>query len=200
MIHVAVVAHVSRQPRAESLADSLGAELFLDRLTPGATFGHLNALNWGASKDGHLLVLEDDAEPVEGFLALAAEWINRYPDQLISFYLGTSYPPQYQGKIADALAQADRESRDYIDSLPTFIHAVAYSLPCQRIPTLRLNTRKAADYGLGHAWTTTTGRRPIYTVPSLVDHADMQSIENTGRRQHPRKAWRVHGHQEHHPA
>lgn len=190
MIHYAVIGHINRQQQAVDLAASLDAELFIDNLTLGATWNHLRALNWGATKTGHLAVLEDDAQPVPGFRNLAPEWTDRHPLDLISYYLGTGYPPQYQQKIVAALAQADRDERDYI-TLPTLIHAVAYVLPCTAIPTLPLSTRRVADYGLGQAWSKATGRPPIYTVPSIVDHADIPSVENPTRRLAARKAWRL---------
>lgn len=186
-LHLAVVGHVSRLEQAEALAARFDAELFIDHLTLGSTWNHLRALNWGATKAGHLMVLEDDAEPVDGFLNLAGEWIDSHPDDLTSFYLGTGYPPQYQPKIAAKLTEAT----DHI-TLPTLIHAVAYALPCSSIPGLPLTVSRPADYGLGQAWTRHTRRQVLYTVPSLVDHADTPSIENAGRRHTPRKAWRLH--------
>lgn len=190
-VHVAVVGHISRKDMAENLAESLGAELFIDNLTLGATFGHLRALNWAANKEGHLIVLEDDAQPVNGFLKLAAEWIREHPDELTSFYLGTGKPPQYQARIEQALA--DNPPHITLDML---IHAVAYTLPCETIPKLTLPSkpmRMVADYGLGVAWTKLT-RRPIYyTCPSLVDHADGPSLEaGVGRALPPRHAWKLH--------
>jgi len=187
MIHVAVVGHASRQRTAEALAESLGAELFIDHLTVGATWNHLRALNWADARSGHVLVVEDDALPVPGFLDLAGAWLEQHPDDLTSFYLGTSYPPNYQPQIAKAIEQAG----DHI-TLPTLIHAVAYALPCRQIARLPLSVKKPADYGLGAAWVRHTRRRPLYTVPSLVDHADGASVENTGRRPLPRRAWRLH--------
>lgn len=186
MIHVAVVGHISRQERAESLAESLDAELFLDRLSLGATWNHLRALNWAAGLTGHLIVLEDDAVPVPGFADVATDWIERRPRDLISFYLGTGYPPHYQPRIATAIAEADEAGRNTIE-LPALIHAVAYAIPCAAISGLNLNPRRPADLGLGLAW----GRTVIYTLPSLVDHADDHSIQNAGRRHAPRKAWRL---------
>lgn len=187
MIHVAVVGHISRQRQAENLASSVGGELFLDNLTLGATWNHLRALNWAAPKQGHLIVLEDDAQPVKGFLELARQWIKQHPYDLTSFYLGTGKPPQYQAAIIQALALAP----EYI-TLPTLVHAVAYVLPCEKISSLPLSTRKVADYGLGNAWTRTTGRPVLYTTPSLVDHADTPSVEQAGRTLPTRRAWALH--------
>jgi hypothetical protein len=189
-IHIAVVGHVSRQSRAEALAASLNAELFLDRLTLGATFGHLNALNWGAQFDGHLIILEDDAQPVEGFLDLATQWIDSHSQDLTSFYLGTGRPPGHQPRIHAALDLADVTKTDHI-ALPNLIHAVAYSIPCQTIPALKLSLATVADFGLGRAWHSHTKRPVLYSIPSYVDHADTDSIVRPRANTPPRKAWRL---------
>lgn len=182
-IHIAVVGHVSRQARAEALAESLAAELFLDTGTHGARWNHDRALTWGRPLKGHLLVVEDDAEPAPRFLEQVTQWVQDNPTDLISYYLGTGYPPSYQPRVRQLLTTAN----DRIH-LPTLIHAVAYSIPCNLIPRVRPGK---ADHALGRAWQLTTGRPIIYTVPSLVDHADTDSIQNAGHRALPRKAHRI---------
>jgi len=189
-IHVAVIGHHSRQEPAETLAATLDAELFIDRLTLGATWNHLRALNWGAGKTGHLIVLEDDAQPVSGFLDLASDWICRHPDDLTSFYLGTGKPTSYQARIQAAITEATTNGTDHI-TLPQLIHGVAYTLPTTATPKLTHNLRSAADFGLGRAWSTTTRRPILYTLPSLVDHADGPSIQQRGKVTPTRKAWRT---------
>jgi hypothetical protein len=190
-LHIAVVGHATRQERAERLAESLGAELFIDHLTLGATWNHLRALNWGATKPGHLIALEDDAEPVTGFADLAAQWIEHHPEELTSFYLGTGHLPSKPETVTAALVGADASGSDHV-TFPRLYTAVAYAIPTHTIPTLRLNTRGVADTGLGQRWVAKTGRPIYYTVPSYVEHADVTSVENP-RRTHPqRKAYRLH--------
>lgn len=185
VIHTAVIGHVSRQAEAEQLTAQLGARLFLDTATHGAKWNHDRALDWGRTLHGHLLVVEDDAQPVTGFLQQVTEWVNENPADLISYYLGTGYPPSYQPRIRHLLTTA-------IDRilLPTLIHAVAYSIPCHFIPPVGPGK---ADTALGKAWRQTTNRPIIYTVPSLVNHTDHDSIQNRGHRQLPRTAHRLPG-------
>lgn len=190
-LNIAVVGHISRQDRAEELAASLGAELFLDRLTLGATWNHLRALNWGAEKTGHLIVLEDDAEPVPGFLELAAAWIDHHPEDLTSFYLGSGYLPAKPETVTTAIEEATTAGLDYV-TFPRLFNAVCYTLPTRTITDLRMRTRDPADTGLGRAWTASTRRGILYSLPSYVDHADITSVENPGRRNIPRKAYQVH--------
>lgn len=184
-LHIAVVAHHSRQPRAERLATQLDAELFLDHLTLGSGWNHLRALNWGSQLTGHLLVLEDDAEPCNHFITHTAAAIAEHPDDLISYYLGTDTRP-HQKHIPTWLDEAHEQDRNYLTH-NHLLHGVAYSIPCHRIPTLHFNTKRVADDMVDRAWK----GRVIYTIPSHVDHADEPSIENQPRR--PRKAWTVCG-------
>ena len=47
------------------------------------------------SFDAYLL-MEGDAQPVAGFRGLEQSWLERFPEHLCSFYLGTGCPPEYQ--------------------------------------------------------------------------------------------------------
>lgn len=190
-IHVAVVGHINRQAQAEALAASLGAELFLDRLTLGPTFGHLNALNWGASKTGHLIVIEDDAQPVPGFLNIASKWIDQHPEELTSFYLGTGYLPSKPEIVTKAVSEAEATGSDHV-TFERLYTAVTYTLPTRRIADLKMSAKDVADTSLGIRWKTLTKRPIFYTIPSLVDHADTPSIHRPNRTVKPRKALRLH--------
>lgn len=183
-IHVAVIAHHTRTEQAERLAGELDAYLFVDLLTLGSTWNHLRALNWAANKTGHLIVLEDDAQPCDGFLEHAAQFITEYPDRLISFYLGTDRRP-HQRLIPGWLEEAEAAGRGWCE-YPKLLHAVAYAIPCNAITLSYQATRLAADEMLTRAW----GRKNpvLYTIPSLVNHADTDSVENPSRNI-PRKAW-----------
>lgn len=175
MLHFAVIGHHSRQSRAEELADQLGAKLFLDHLTLGSSWNHLRALNWGSTLTGHLIVLEDDAEPVPDFTTRAEAFLTGHPDELVSFYLGTDNR-RVQVTVDALLDEADTHGLDWITH-SSMLHAVAYAIPCEQIRRLRFRPRFVADEMIGQAWT----RPIIYTVPSYVDHADAPSIENPSR-------------------
>ncbi|EJK9922286.1 hypothetical protein [Cronobacter sakazakii] len=188
----AVVGHHRRAQQAHRLAESLNAQLFIDDADHGANWNHLRAIKWAAGQSARVVVLEDDAQPVDGFAGLAAEWCARFPDELISFYLGTGRPPQYQQQIAESLIAADKCREDYI-ILNRLIHGVCYALPANGINCILLNwsQRKPADYALGDAW----GRGVIYPCYSLVDHADEMPVEKAFDglpRNERRKAWRLY--------
>ncbi|ELY2747546.1 hypothetical protein [Cronobacter sakazakii] len=189
----AVVGHHRRAEHAHRLAESLNAQLFIDDADHGANWNHLRAIKWAAGQSARVVVLEDDALPVEGFQALATEWLSRFPDSLISFYLGTGRPPQYQLEIATKLIAADRERADYI-TMQRLVHAVCYSVPPKLIPKVlaRWDASKPADYAVGDA----CGGPVIYPCSSLVDHADGLPVEKHPDRQprrERRRAWRLHG-------
>ncbi|MHA8112657.1 hypothetical protein ACX122_05990 [Kosakonia cowanii] len=186
-----VVGHHARRKQAERLAESLTAHLLVDEFGMGANWNHRRALEWAAEQNNIVVVLEDDALPVECFQVLIREWLARFPDALISFYLGTGRPPQYQMQIAERLIVADKTRSDYI-TLPKLIHGVCYSVPPQHICRVleRWDSGKPADYAVGDAW----GGAVIYPCWSLVDHEDGQPVErhpDAAPRTERRRAWRI---------
>ena len=185
-----VVAHHSRLDQAYGLAGRVGAaHVSVDYESRGARWGHLQALKWASARRERVWILEDDALAPHDFKERATEWGRRFPTDLVSGYLGRMRPPQYQGLISAKLAVADARGLDWI-TLPTLVHGVCYSLPARTSGgVLRSMPPGAPDFAIGAAW----GRSPIYTVPSLVDHADGPSVEKhpDGQTRRPgRTAWR----------
>lgn len=123
-----VVGHHSRSEHAQHLAALLDAHLLIDDGNHGANWNHRRALEWAASQPCRVVVLEDDALPVLGFSEKVTDWLTRFPDDMLSFYLGTGRPPQYQKEIAGMLVEADRVNADYL-VLRKLIHGVCYSPP-----------------------------------------------------------------------
>lgn len=190
-IKFVVVGHHARRSQAAALATSLQAHLLIDEGDNGANWNHHRALEWAASQPCRVVVVEDDAEPVSNFLTQVEGWLQRYPDSLVSFYLGTGRPPQYQMQIAERLIVADKTRADFI-TLPRLIHGVCYSVPKQQIERVltRWDSRKPADYAVGDAF----GAAVIYPCWSLVDHADGDPVErhpDGSQRTERRQAWRI---------
>ncbi|WP_455852702.1 hypothetical protein [Pantoea endophytica] len=190
-IRFVVVGHHSRRHQAEQLAWSLRAHLLIDEGHHGANWNHRRALEWANEQDCRVVILEDDAIPVSGFTDKAADWLAQFPDDLVSFYLGTGRPPQYQREIAGLLVNADRTQGDYI-SLSKLIHGVCYSPPRSKLQHIvsKWNNTMAADYAVGEA----CGGRVIYPCYSLVDHADLPTVErhpDNEPRTERRRAWRL---------
>lgn len=174
----AVVAHFSRRVQAKKLAEYLGAELFMDMEHHGSTWNHRRALEWAATQNDRVVIIEDDAIPVDNFLHKLKLWFIRYPEHLISFYLGTSRPPQYQPVVSELIRQADISGNDQI-FLRRLIHGVCYSIPKKDIPgVLRaMNMDAAADFSIGDAWILVSGLDVCYTVYSLTEHEDGERCE-----------------------
>ncbi|MDA3133842.1 hypothetical protein [Atlantibacter subterraneus] len=188
-----VVGHHSRIDHALCLAMRLDAHLLIDYGNHGANWNHRRALEWAAEQTCRVVVLEDDALPVHGFAEKVTYWLVRFPDDMLSFYLGTGRPLQYQLEIATKLIAADRERGDHI-TMQRLVHAVCYSVPPALIPKvlLRWDSSKPADYAVGDA----CGGPVIYPCCSLVDHADGLPVEKHPDRQprrERRRAWRLYG-------
>lgn len=190
-IKFVVVGHHTRLGHAQRLAALLDANLLIDDGNHGANWNHRRALEWAAEQTCRVVVLEDDAIPVPLFAELVVDWLTRFPEALVSFYLGTGRPPQYQIQIAERLIVADKTQADYI-TLPRLIHGVCYSVPPQHIERVlsRWDSSKPADYAVGDAY----GGAVVYPCYSLVDHADGVPVErhpDSAQRTERRRAWRI---------
>ena len=190
-IKFGVVGHVSRIVHAQRLAAMLDAHLLIDDGNHGATWNHRRALEWTAEQTCRVVVVEDDAMPVDLFFTSVTSWLNRFPESLVSFYLGTGRPPQYQMQVAERLIVADKTRSDFI-TLPRLIHGVCYSVPPQHIERVlsRWDSSKPADYAVGDAWDGSV----VYPCYSLVDHADGEPVErhpDSAPRTERRRAWRL---------
>ncbi|HCM7226086.1 hypothetical protein ACU61D_11040 [Klebsiella aerogenes] len=186
-----VVGHHTRTGHAQRLAAMLDAHLLIDGSNHGANWNHRRALEWASCQPCRVVVLEDDAMPVAGFIDLVVDWLNRFPESLVSFYLGTGRPPQYQMQIAERFIVADRIQAHHI-TLPRLIHGVCYSVPPQHIERVlyRWDSSKPADYAVGDAY----GGVVVYPCYSLVDHADGEPVEHhpdSAPRTERRRAWRL---------
>ncbi|HHD2941731.1 hypothetical protein [Enterobacter kobei] len=190
-VKFAVIGHHSRYKQASRLAGILGDVLLIDSGDHGANWNHRRALEWASWQDCRVVIIEDGALPVPDFIEQVSEWLNRFPESLVSFYLGTGRPPQYQMQIAERLIVADKTQADYI-TLQRLIHGVCYSVPPQHIERVlsRWDNSKPADYAVGDAY----GGAVVYPCYSLVDHADGKPVErhpDSAPRTERRRAWRL---------
>lgn len=145
----------------------------MDNKNQGARWNHWQALELAYRMPERVVIMEDDAIPVQGFNGLARRWLDFYPQDLISFYLGTSRPVEWQPIVDHALIQAHRSGEVAI-SVDRLLHGVCYSLPRDGIPgVLERMTHPEADRAIGLAW----GKSVIYPVESLVQHRDGTPVE-----------------------
>ncbi|MBF6254413.1 hypothetical protein IU466_28220 [Nocardia farcinica] len=192
----AVVGHVDRLLAATDLAHSLSAVVALDDGSKGAAGNHLAAWEltttlpaaWAA-------VLEDDAQPVPGFLTQAAQALTVAPEPVVSLYLGRTRPKRWQERIPPAIANADRTQACWLTTTHV-LHAVAVAMHSDlRDDWLDFahSNPLPPDERLT-AWCIARGHRVAYTWPSLVQHADGPTLvrhANTAGAHGPRKAWRT---------
>lgn len=191
MIKFCVVGHHQRWEMANHLSDMLNAHLLIDDGDHGANWNHRRAIEWASLQGCRVVICEDDAIPVPGFIGKVNEWLNRFPEDLCSFYLGTGRPPKYQLQIAVNLIDADKRQRDYI-TMPRLMHAVCYSPPVSGLDRImqNWNDSKAADFAVSDA----LGGKVIYPCYSLVEHADVSTVErhpDNEPRKERRRAWRL---------
>jgi len=192
---IVIVAHYKRRDQAERLARSLNAHIVMDEIGNGALHGHRKALEWCSVQSERCVIMEDDALPVADFGNLAQGWMDECPDDLLSFYLGTGRPPQYQTQIANLLRRADQWREECI-TLPQLIHGVCYTIPAGKVEAVlsKIPASGAADFAIGNAWQQVMRRPVIYPVRSLVDHDDGPSVErhpDGQKRTEVRRAWRL---------
>ena len=190
-IKFVVVGHHTRLGQAHRLAELLDAHLLVDEDNHGANWNHRRAIEWAAEQLCRVVVLEDDAQLVHGFTEKVTDWLARFPDDMLSFYLGTGRPPQYQKEIANWLIVADKTRADFI-TLQRLIHGVCYSIPPPHLSRVlsRWESSKPADYAVGDAY----GGAVVYPCYSLVDHADGEPVErhpDSVPRTERRRAWRL---------
>ncbi len=190
-IKFAIVAHHSRLEAVMNMKRMLNAHFLLDDKNAGANANHRRAIEWASMQDCRVVILEDDAVLVDGFINKVYAWLSRFPEHLMSFYLGTGRPPQYQQEVATKLIDSDQRQTDYI-TMSRLIHGVCYSIPQQRISDVlaRWDSAKPADYAVGDAY----GGDVIYPCYSLVDHSDSDTVEqhpDNEQRTQRRRAWRL---------
>lgn len=182
IVRTVVVGHYSRKERAEKLAEDLGASLFLDSGQLGARRNHMLAWKTLAyrmlSKEDWALVIEDDAEPVEGFQDELKAALIRAPSPVVSLYLGRARPPHWQASIAEVVALPDcwLVARE-------MLHGVAIAVRGDMVFPMVQGVRDVlghqkdlpVDEAIG-VWCRRSGYLVSYTHPSLVDHADIPSV------------------------
>ncbi len=179
-----VVAHPSRRDQAYELATLLNAVVHMDLTGIGALANHRRALQWAARQNGPVALLEDDAIPVPRFQTKAQSWHDRFPKHLVSLYLGSGRPPQYQDVVTQNIASAQSAGRDWIELTPTkklprtLLHGVGYMADASVFDSLLkfLPPQGDADAAIGTAYRLATHKNVIYPIKSLVEHADGASI------------------------
>lgn len=203
---IGVVAHHTRQERAERLAEAIDAEMVsVDMGGLGAGGNHERCYEWLAeSAPPWSVVLEDDALPVKGFRAQLGAVLGAAPTGLVSLYLGRSRPPHWQASIARVITGDE----NFLTGTE-LLHHVAVAIRTPLIPAMLAfiradddyrNARLPIDEAIGR-WSRAVSIKVSYAHPSIVNHDHglstvirrhvSQHRFETGKRGRPehRKAW-----------
>lgn len=184
---------------AEQLATKVNAnQILYDDGTLGCNINHRHAWQQHAAHPTNdwAVVLEDDAQPVDEFRDQLTAALEVAPTPIVSLYLGTGRPlGGWQPKIRQTILTAGTVNACWISSTH-LLHAVAVAIRTPLLPSL-LDWLPIIPKPIDEAtsiWAMTHGHMVGYTWPSLVNHADQESLA-----QHPdgkprdrvRVAWRT---------
>lgn len=196
MIPIGIVAHVDRREMAEQLAATTAAQVFYDDGTLGCKANHQRAWQHHADNPSGdwAVVLEDDAQPVTGFLDQLHCVLDVAPTPIVSLYLGTGRPlANWQHAIKQTIEQIRHTRAAWITSTH-LLHCVGVAIHTDLLPSLvewlpqiPLPIDEAITIWANH---TMDCAQPIgYTWPSIVNHADTPSLVRP--RSTARRAWRA---------
>lgn len=200
MLRIGIVAHPKRKLMAEKLFRDVDADVIhYDKGKLGCEGNHRRV--WASlvqiAKHGDwLVVLEDDAVPVMSFRTAATAALKHAPSQIVSLYLGQGRPAQLLDRMKQAVTRADREDASWIMYDGT-IHAVGIAIRGPDLVEEMLNKTACYKGPIDQRismWLRQFGLIAAYTFPSLVDHADVETVISRhpdGKpRQKGRVAWR----------
>jgi hypothetical protein len=205
---IGIVAHEARQAEAFRLkqrthADYLSMDTKPDLIGPREN--HLRVwarLAQMAEPTEWCVVLEDDAVPCTNFnmqLSNVIAWCPKDVD-VISLYMGRMHPRQHQDRMNQAVQQADSVRACWVTSR-LCIHGVGVAMRADDARAMIGSARslkgqlRPIDETISQ-WCRLSNHRVGYCLPSIVNHADTQTlIQHPDRveRQKGRVAWRFGG-------
>lgn len=193
---IGIVAHRDRQGMALELSEQVDADVIsIDPGNLGCDTNH--RIVWRNLLDSEaqwLVVLEDDAVPVEDFNSQLDDMLLASPSNVVGLYLGRMRPPQYQPQLLEATQQADDADAHWIISKHC-LNAVGIAIRYSLVPEMLANSQAylPIDQAIGR-WLRTKGHTIAYAWPSPLDHADLPTLVQhpDGRDRRPgRVAWRT---------
>jgi len=178
---IGIVGHVSRSDEAYALMAATGAVyMSLDNGNLGCSGNHFRvwrhlAERW-APHVGYLVVLEDDAVPCENFTDQLAAALALQFSPIVSLYLGRQRPPHLQYMIGPATKRADQRDASWIVSRHV-LHAVGLAVRADLVADMlaHLDRELPIDDAIDE-WANRHRYRVAYTWPSIVDHADGETL------------------------
>ena len=179
-----IQAHPSRRHLYESLADAVGlpVELMLHASDPPNPWaGYQNCLR-DLPDVSHVLVVQDDAVPCKNFAPAVEQIAQSNPDTPIVLFL--AHLPR---RIANLALHAAKRRECYLEiqlRSNDFLPVVAILWPMEKAREF-LAWTEANPHKLGHKaprsddsvagrWASLTKQTIRFTVPSLIEHPDME--------------------------
>lgn len=175
-----IVAHENRGEQVAQLSADLNPDIVMMDYAEGgvgATVNHLQVMRWMDRHGAHgtndwAVMLEDDAICVDRFRDEVDACLDCAPTDIVSLYLGTGYPVQYQRQFAEAVAGGTRWIQH-----GWMRHAVAYAVKVDLLPGLiermtELSRQRWAPDDAISAFALRRSEAVSYCNPSLVDHND----------------------------
>lgn len=189
----------SRTELASSLALRVGGEMIIDPVGDGtersATDNHVRAMLSADPSADWVVILEDDAEPIDDFLPVLRAQLSEVGDPaVVSLYLGRSRPARVQKAIERTISGLP-STASWISG-PSLFWGVGVCIPGTHVDSVAeyaLSSSRPWDQAVG-LWAASKGVPVLYTWPSLVDHIDEDTTiaHSDGQGRDPgRKAWRV---------
>jgi GR25 family glycosyltransferase involved in LPS biosynthesis len=195
---IGIVAHVARAKEAHKLMRDVRASYSsLDNGAFGCHLNHKKVWRYLAERQAPhhewCVVLEDDAIPCKGFRTQLEQALAATTAPIVSLYLGRLRPPHWQYMIEPATARADAADASFIVSRQ-LLHAVGLAVRSDLVKDMlaNLNEELPIDEAIGE-WANKRRYRIAYTWPSLVDHADGETLlqHRDGQAREPgRVAWK----------
>ena len=175
-VDVIIRAHPKRREHATRLGDALDGRIIWDDTDSEVTTG-LRCLEAADPEATHLLILEDDALVSRDLIPAVTQITRVTGDSPISLYTGTGKP--YGDRVKAVITEARTRGAHLIRMRPGPLWGVAIVYPAAHLPELADWYRRSPvpqyDARVA-AWYAKTRVAPVYTLPSLVDHADIPSL------------------------
>lgn len=198
-IQIVIATVESRLPYASDLALSTGADIIVDPVGDGsersATDNHVRALQFADPSSDWIVVLEDDAVPIDDFSGVLYSQLSEIDnDKIVSLYLGKQRPPSVQPTLQRTIEAASEDVSWLVTK--NLYWGVGVCIPGAFVDSI-------SDHVLtsSHPWDSSVGRWALsnsvevwYSWPSLVDHLDEETTINHADgmgRTEGRRAWRT---------
>ena len=188
-LSIAICTHHSRKEMAWRLQDKLACPISYDDGSLGSALNHDETLRIaGVGSSDWVIAMEDDAQPVDDFYVEAARALSVAPEPIVALYYGYIGDDRELGRM---LAEDDCHwlvSTALSNTVCTCIRRDFYPAFMEAVS---IGTATASDMKYEQAAKSIGQHRFAYSYPSLVEHADEQTVHYTGADHVERHAYRV---------